>query len=118
MLHLVLQVAVVARSTFKQLHLERRLQPFTSGSNPATFVHAVVTTTLAYCSALYVGLPLTIVQKLQLLRNMVAHLLMEIGCPKHITPVLQSMHWFLIGFLAKFKGAGFDLKGFIKWFRH
>ena len=50
---------------------------------------------------LYIGLPLCLVQKLQLVQNMVARLVTGTPRGDHITPVLKSLHWLLIHFWAK-----------------
>lgn len=42
---------------------------------------------------LYIELPLKSVQRLQLVQNVTAHLLMGVGQQKHITLVLQHVYW-------------------------
>ncbi|KAF7238180.1 Complement C1q-like protein 3 [Varanus komodoensis] len=65
-LSLEFQVAVVARSAFLQLRLIHQLRPYLDEHSLATVIHALVTSRLDYCNARYVGLPLKMVQILQL----------------------------------------------------
>ena len=49
-------------SAFHQLRLVAQLCPYLDRDNLASVVHALVTSKLDYCNALYVGLPLKTVQ--------------------------------------------------------
>ena len=69
-LSLEAQVASVAWSAFYQLRLVAQLRPYLD--NLASVVYALVTSRLDYCNALYVGLPLKTVWKLQLVQNAAA----------------------------------------------
>ena len=62
------QVSAVARSAFAQLKLVLQLRSFLEMSDLATVTHALVTSYLDYCNALYVGLPSKTVWKLQLVQ--------------------------------------------------
>ena len=67
-------------------------------------MHTLVTLRLDFCNALYKGLPLGLVRKLQLVQNMAARLVT--GTPRggdHITPVLKSLHWLSISFWVTYK---------------
>ena len=74
-LSLEAQVASVARSSFYQLRLVAQLRPYLDRDNLASVVHALVTSQLDYCNALYVGLPLKMVRKLWLVQNAAARLI-------------------------------------------
>uniref|UniRef100_A0A803THC7 Reverse transcriptase domain-containing protein n=1 Tax=Anolis carolinensis TaxID=28377 RepID=A0A803THC7_ANOCA len=69
------QVSVVARGAFAQLRLVRQLRPFLKKSDLAIVVHALVTSLLDYCNALYLRLPLKMAQKLQLVQRAAARLI-------------------------------------------
>ncbi|KAF7244471.1 Ubiquitin-conjugating enzyme E2 U [Varanus komodoensis] len=102
-LSLEAQVTVVARSTFLQLRLIHQLRPFLENDCLATVTHALVTSRLDFCNALYVGLPLKTVRILQLVQNRAASLLTGTGRCSHITPVLRQLHWLPIEVRAQFK---------------
>ncbi|KAF7247778.1 Disks large-associated protein 2 [Varanus komodoensis] len=71
-------VTVVARSTFFQLWLIYQLRPYLEEVCLATVTHALVTSRLDFCNALYVGLPLKTVRILQMsLRSATEALLRE-----------------------------------------
>ncbi|XP_061441792.1 uncharacterized protein LOC133364873 [Rhineura floridana] len=102
-LSLEAQVASVVRNAFYQLRLVAQLHPYLSKEDLTSVVHALVTSCLDYCNALYVGLPLKTVRKLQLVQNAAARLLTRTKRSEHITPVLASLHWLPICFWARFK---------------
>ena len=66
-------------------------------------MHALVTSRLDFCNELYIGLPLYLVRKLQLVQNMAARLVTNTSRVEHITPTLKSLHWLPISFRAKYK---------------
>ncbi|KAF7239466.1 putative RNA-directed DNA polymerase from transposon BS [Varanus komodoensis] len=102
-LSLEAQVTAVARSTFFQLQLIHQLCPYLENDCLATVTHALVTSRLDFCNALYVGLPLKTVRILQLVQNRAARLLTGTGRYVHMTPVLRQLHWLPIEVRAQFK---------------
>ena len=80
-----------------------QLRPFLEMSDLATVTHALVTSRLDYCNALYVGLPLKSVRKLQLVQRAAARLLTGAGYREHTTPLLKQLHWLPVHFWAQFK---------------
>uniref|UniRef100_A0A670ISF5 Reverse transcriptase domain-containing protein n=1 Tax=Podarcis muralis TaxID=64176 RepID=A0A670ISF5_PODMU len=92
------QVNSVSRVAVYQLHLVRRLRPYLPADCLARVVHALVISRLDYCNALYVGLPLKVTQKLQLIQNAAAGLGTGSGRRDHITPVLRDLHWLPVRF--------------------
>ncbi|KAF7249628.1 putative RNA-directed DNA polymerase from transposon BS [Varanus komodoensis] len=97
------QVTAVARSAFLQLWLIHQLRPFLENDCLATVTHALVTSRLDFCNALYMGLPLKMVQILQLVQNRAARLLTGTGRCSHITPILRQLHWLPIEVRTQFK---------------
>ncbi|KAF7240633.1 putative RNA-directed DNA polymerase from transposon BS [Varanus komodoensis] len=102
-LSLEAQVTAVARTAFLQLRLINQLRPYLEYDCLATVTHALVTSRLDFCNALYVGLPLETVRTLQLVQNRAARLLTGTGRYAHMTPVLHQLHWLPIEARAQFK---------------
>ncbi|KAF7239029.1 hypothetical protein EYD10_14250 [Varanus komodoensis] len=102
-LSLEAQVTEVARSAFLQLRLIHQLRPYLEYDCLATVTHALVTSRLDFCNAVYVGLPLKTVRILQLVQNRAARLLPGTGRYVHMTPVLRQLHWLPIEVRAQFK---------------
>ena len=68
------QVASVVRSAYFHLWWIAQLRPYLDVGTLATLVHVLIVSRLDYCNALYVGLPLKMMQKLQMVQNAVARL--------------------------------------------
>lgn len=71
--------------------------------NLAIVTHALTTSSLVYCNALCLGLPLKVTQKSQLVQNAAAWILTRTTRFCHVTPIVQVLHWLLIVFCAQFK---------------
>ncbi|KAF7237070.1 Semaphorin-4D [Varanus komodoensis] len=97
------QVTAVARSAFLQLRLVYQLCPYLDEHCLATVTHALVTSRMDYCNALYLGLPLKMVRILNLVQNRAARILTGTGKCSHIMPVLYHLHWLPIELQAQFK---------------
>ena len=102
-LQMTAQMDAMTRSAHYQLRLIRQLRPFLELEDPKMVVHTLVTSRLDFCNALYIGLPLCLVRKLQLVQNMAARLVTGTPRGDHITPVLKSLHWLPISFRVKYK---------------
>uniref|UniRef100_A0A670II27 Reverse transcriptase domain-containing protein n=1 Tax=Podarcis muralis TaxID=64176 RepID=A0A670II27_PODMU len=92
------QVNFVSRAAVYQLHLVRRLRPYLPADCLVRVVHALVISRLDYYNVLYVGLPLKVTWKLQLIQNAAARLVTGSGRRDHITPVLRDLHWLPVYF--------------------
>uniref|UniRef100_A0A803T4Q0 Reverse transcriptase domain-containing protein n=1 Tax=Anolis carolinensis TaxID=28377 RepID=A0A803T4Q0_ANOCA len=97
------QVSAVARGAFTQLRLVRQLHSFLGRSDLATVVHALVTSRLDYCNTLYVGSPLKMAQKLQLVQWAAARLITGAAYRERTNPLLSQLYWLPICYRAQFK---------------
>ncbi|XP_078242497.1 uncharacterized protein LOC140704941 [Pogona vitticeps] len=97
------QVASVVRSAFFHLWRIVRLRPYLDTGALTTLVHALVISRLDHCNALYVGLPLRLIRKLQMVQNAAAKLLTGGRKYHHISPILARLHWLSIRFRIDFK---------------
>src|SRR6218665_48753 len=85
------QISKLFRSCF--MHI-RRIQPMFDSKTASIIATSIVHSKLDYCNSLFNNLDSTQIQRLQLIRNSVARLLLErTGIINHITPVLKSLHW-------------------------
>lgn len=84
------QVTAVARSVFYHLWQVYQLRPFLGKKDLFTITHALETTRLDYCNALYVGLPLESAWTFQLIQNVVVWLLMGASRFQNIAYVPQD----------------------------
>ena len=84
------QVVSVVHSTYFHLWRIVQLCPYLNVGSLTTLVHALVTSKLDYCKALYVGLPLRLMQKLQMVQNAAARLLTEVRNYQDIFPTLAA----------------------------
>ena len=77
--------------------------PMLMGGALTTLVHALVISRLDHCNALYVGLPLRLSRKLQMVQNAAARLLSGVRKHQHISPTLAVLHWLPVCFRIDFK---------------
>ena len=92
------QVASVVRSTYFHLWQIAQLRPYLDGGALNTLVHTLIISRLDHCNALYVGLPLRSMRKLQMVQNAAARLLSGMRKHQHISPTLAALHWLPIHF--------------------
>ncbi|XP_058052944.1 uncharacterized protein LOC131205078 isoform X2 [Ahaetulla prasina] len=96
-------LTAVARGAFYQVRLIRQLRPFLDRDSLCTVTHALVTSRLDYCNALYMGLPLKSTRRLQLVQNAAARGIEGASRSFHITPLLRKLHWLPVVFCVQFK---------------
>ena len=68
----------MVHTTYFYLWRIAQLRPYLDVGALTTLVHVLVVLRLDYCNALYVGLPLRLVWKLQMVQNVAARLLNEV----------------------------------------
>ena len=77
--------------------------PYLDERSLMTVSHALVNTRLDYCNALYVGLPLKIVWRLQLVQNRIVRLVSGGATKDPIQLILARLHWLPVVAQAEFK---------------
>ncbi|XP_064418828.1 RNA-directed DNA polymerase from mobile element jockey isoform X2 [Latimeria chalumnae] len=97
------QISSVVSSGFFHLRNIRRLRLVLPRDSLSTLMHAFVSSRLDYCNALYAGLPLKAIRRLQLVQNSAARVVNNVSRFDHITPTLRELHWLLIRWQITFK---------------
>uniref|UniRef100_H3AXX0 Uncharacterized protein n=1 Tax=Latimeria chalumnae TaxID=7897 RepID=H3AXX0_LATCH len=87
------QISSVVSAGFFHLRNIKKLHPFLPHDSLATLMHAFVSSRIDYCNALYIGLPLKLIHRLQLIQNSAARVVKNVSRFNHITPVLLELHW-------------------------
>ena len=93
----------VVHSAYFHLWWISQLCPYLDVRVLTTLVHALAVSRLDYCNALYLGLPLRLMEKLQMVQNVVDRLLSGVGKYQHISPTLAALHWLPVHFHIDFK---------------
>ncbi|XP_058023847.1 uncharacterized protein LOC131190529, partial [Ahaetulla prasina] len=96
-------LTTVSRKAFYHVRLIRQLRPFLDRDALCTVTHALVTSRLDYCNALYMDLPLESTRRLQLVQNAAACVIEGVGWSSHVTPILRRLHWLPVVFRVRFK---------------
>ena len=93
----------ITRTAICQIRNIAKIRSFISFTDAQTLIHAFVTNHLDYCNSLFSGLPITSLNRLQLIQNTAARVLTKTRKFDHITPVLASLHWLPVAFRIDFK---------------
>ena len=80
-----------------------RIRWYISKDACKTLVQALVVSRLDYANALYIGLPQSMLHRLQLVQHSAARLITHTPRREHITPVLYSLHWLPVEQRVKYK---------------
>ena len=97
------QICAAVKNSFYQLRVIAKIKPFLSPKDLEKIIHAFITSRLDYCNSLYIGLPQSLLNRLQMAQNAAARLLTGTKKHDHITPVLASLHWLPVNFRIQFK---------------
>ena len=96
-------VASVVYTTHLHLRQIGQLHSYLDVGALTTLVHAFIISRRDYCNALYMGLPLRLMQKMQMVQNTASRLLTGVKKYHHISPTLVALHWLPICFCIDFK---------------
>ena len=80
----------ICKSCFYHL---RNISRIRKHQSTESFVHALVTSRLHFCSSLLYGLPKYLIEYLQKGQNVAARVVVLSNKHEHITPILHSLHW-------------------------
>ena len=97
------QISSTVKNSFFHLRLLAKIKPYLPIKQFETVIHAFITSRLDYCNALYYGIDLSSLKRLQLVQNSAARLLTGTKKRNHITPVLASLHWLPVKYRIDFK---------------
>ena len=86
-------ISNVCRIGYWQLKNISKLRHYVDRASLESIVHAFVTSKLDYCNSLLIGLPHSLLNRLQLIQNTAARILTLTPKYEHITPVLRELHW-------------------------
>ncbi|KAI5613009.1 hypothetical protein C0J50_4251, partial [Silurus asotus] len=75
-----------------QLRLLSKVKSFLSEADLEKAIHAFISSRIDYCNALYTGLNQSLLNRLIMVQNAVAHLLFNTSKRSHITPVLRCAY--------------------------
>ena len=104
------QVASVVWTAHFHLRRIAQLRPYLDVGALTKLIHALVISRIDYCSALYMGLPLRLMCKLQMVQNSAARLITGVKKFQHISPTLAALHWLPVHFHIDFKVMMITLK--------
>ena len=97
------QVNSVSRSCYAQLRQISHIRKYLTTEATKLLVNSRVTSRLDYCNALLVGIPKTVLSKLQQVQNTAARLISRTSRYDHITPILRELHWLPMQYRAQYQ---------------
>ena len=86
-------VSAMCKQGFFHLRNIAKIKPYLTEESLLTIAHAFVTSKLDYCNSLLVGLPSTLIDKLQSVQNSTAKMITGRHKYDHNTPLLIMLHW-------------------------
>ena len=92
------QIKKVVTSCFSTIRLLARIKYFLSSEQLNTLVCSLIFSTLDYCNALYYGLNVETVEKLQRVQNTAARLVLKVNRFDHVSTneMFEKLHWLKI----------------------
>ena len=93
----------ISRSCYAQLRQIGHIRKYLTTDATKSLVSSRVTSRLDYCNALLVGVPNTILSRLQNVQNTAARLISRSSRYSHITPILKELHWLPVKYRTQYK---------------
>jgi hypothetical protein len=89
-------IGYLSRSCFYHIRDLRRIRSTLDFDTARTIATSLVHSKLDYCNSLYYNLPVSQINRLQMIQNSLARAVTNTPKFYHITPVLKSLHWLKI----------------------
>lgn len=96
-------ISSLVKNSFFHLRNIARLRSSLTIADTETLIHALITSRLDYCNALFLGLPKKLIARLQYVQNSAARVLTSTRRSAHITPLLHDLHWLPVASRIHFK---------------
>ena len=96
-------VKSVCKKAYYQIHLIHKVRRYISEHSARRLVQTNVTSLLDYCNSLLIGLPDTLLSKLQRVQNCAARVVKQAPRSTHTTPLLKELHWLPIKYRIDYK---------------
>ena len=97
------QISHTIRSCYCQMRAIAKIRRFLTLDSAKKIVHAFVTSRLDTLNSLLIKLPECQLNKLQLIQNNAARLVMKKKMSCYITPVLKDLHWLPVEYRVQYK---------------
>ena len=86
-------VQSICQSSYHYLRNIRQIRPYLTINAAKTIIHSIISSRLDYCNSLLYGVPDFVINKLQLLQNCAARVVLNINKFDSITSGLKKLHW-------------------------
>lgn len=97
------QVNSITRACYFHLHRIKQIRSFLTQDAAATLVCSLILSRLDYANSLLYGIPDILLNKLQIVQNNAARLILKKKKSDSITPLLIQLHWLPIRFRIQYK---------------
>ena len=104
------QINKVCKIGWLQLRNIGKIRSYLDEKSTKSLIHAFITSRLDIYNSLYLGLPDVQLQRLQILQNAAARMVLRLPKYSHITEILYGLHWLPVKARIKFKTLLFVFK--------
>ena len=96
-------VSHICKITYLEMRRIALMRPYISQDSASRLVSSFIMSRLDYCNAVNVGLPSFLINRLQMIQNNSARMVMKKSKREHITPLLKHLHWLPVQYRSKYK---------------